>query len=148
MQLSKKLRILFLCTGNACRSQMAEGWARHLKGEIVEPYSAGVEVHGLDPRAVQVMGEAGLDISGHQSKKLDELQGIAFDCVVTVCDNAQERCPIFPGATKVLHMGFGDPPRLAKGARAEQEALDHYRRVRDEIRDFIVHLPVVLAKKA
>ena len=147
MQLSKKLRILFLCTGNACRSQMAEGWARHLKGEIVEPYSAGVEVHGLDPRAVQVMGEAGLDISGHQSKKLDELQDLTFDCVITVCDNAQERCPIFPGATKMLHVGFADPPRLAKGAPTEHEALGHYRQVRDEIRDFIMQLPDVLAEK-
>jgi arsenate reductase len=148
MQLSKKLRILFLCTGNSCRSQMAEGWARHLKGQIVEPYSAGVDPHALDPRAVQVMGEAGVDISSHQSKKLDELRGIIFDYVITVCDNARERCPIFPGATKMLHVGFDDPPRLAKQARTEQEALDHYRRVRDELRDFIVQLPVVLAKKA
>ncbi|MBM4024219.1 MAG: arsenate reductase ArsC [Planctomycetes bacterium] len=137
----QKLKVLFLCTGNACRSQMAEGWARHLKGDVIEPYSAGIEPHGLDPRAVAVMAEAGVDISGHHSKHLQKLDGIAFDYVVTVCDHAHESCPLFPGPTKVIHVGFDDPPRLARQAQGEQEALQHYRRVRDEIRTFIEGLP-------
>ncbi|MBU0607451.1 MAG: arsenate reductase ArsC [Armatimonadetes bacterium] len=139
-----KLRILFLCTGNSCRSQMAEGFARALKGDTIEAYSAGVETHGLNPRAVQVMAEAGVDISGHKSKLVDELPDVAFDYVVTVCDNAREACPFFPGATKLVHMGFDDPPRLAKGAQTEEEALGHYRRVRDEIRAFVEQLPDIL----
>ena len=141
-----RLRILFLCTGNACRSQMAEGWARHLKGDVLEPYSAGIETHGLDPRAVRVMAEAGVDISAHRSKHLDELAGVAFDAVVTVCDRARESCPLFPGGTRLLHAGFGDPPRLVREAATEEEALDAYRRVRDEIRRFVETLPEVLEK--
>jgi len=137
----RKLKVLFLCTGNSCRSQMAEGWARHLKGDVIEPYSAGIETHGLNPNAVKVMAEAGVDISGHRSKHLDEVRDIPFDYVVTVCDNAHESCPLFPGKTKVIHVGFDDPPRLAKGARDEQEALSHYRRVRDEIRRFVESVP-------
>ncbi len=136
-----KLRILFLCTGNSCRSQMAEGWTRHLKGSVIEPYSAGIAPHGLDPRAVQVMAEAGVDISGHRSKHVDELKSIEFDYVVTVCDQAHESCPLFPGRTKVIHVGFDDPPRLASQAKTEAEALKHYRRVRDEIRRFVESLP-------
>jgi len=139
-----KLHILFLCTGNSCRSQMAEGFARALKGDTIEAYSAGVETHGLNPRAVQVMAEAGVDISGHKSKLVDDLPDIEFDYVVTVCDNAREACPFFPGATKLVHVGFEDPPRLAKGAQTEEEALGHYRRVRDEIRAFVEQLPDVL----
>lgn len=135
------LKVLFLCTGNSCRSQMAEGWARHLKGDVLEPYSAGIETHGLNPNAVKVMAEAGVDISGHCSKHLDELRDVAFDHVVTVCDNAHESCPFFPGKTKVSHVGFDDPPRLAKDAANEEEALNHYRRVRDEIRAFVQSLP-------
>jgi arsenate reductase len=135
------LKVLFLCTGNSCRSQMAEGWARHLKGEAIEPYSAGIETHGLNPRAVQVMAEAGVDISGQRSKHVRELTGVAFDYVITVCGNAQESCPAFPGGTKVVHVGFDDPPRLAREARTEEEALGHYRRVRDEIRKFVETLP-------
>jgi arsenite-transporting ATPase len=135
------LRILFLCTGNSCRSQMAEGWARHLKGDVLEAYSAGIETHGLNPNAVKVMAEAGVDISGHRSKRVDELADIAFDVVVTVCGHAHETCPTFFGAPKVVHVGFDDPPRLAKAARNEAEALDGYRRVRDEIRRFIETLP-------
>jgi arsenate reductase len=137
----EKRKILFLCTGNSCRSQMAEGWTRHLKGNLIEPYSAGIEVHGLNPNAVKVMAEAGVDISGHRSKHLDELQDIAFDTVVTVCDHANESCPFFPGNVKRAHRGFDDPPRLARGAKTEEEALDHYRRVRDEIRRFVESLP-------
>jgi len=133
----QKLKVLFLCTGNSCRSQMAEGWARHLKGDVVEPYSAGISPRGLDPRAVQVMAEAGVDISGQRSKHLDEVKDIPFDCVVTVCDQAREACPLFPGRTKVIHVGFDDPPRLAAGSTSEDEALRPYRRVRDEIRTFI-----------
>ena len=118
-----KIKVLFLCTGNSCRSQMAEGWARRLKGEVIEPYSAGIETHGLNPNAVKVMAEAGVDISGHRSKHLDELRAIAFDYVVTVCDHANESCPVFPGKVKRMHVGFEDPPRLAENARTEEEAL-------------------------
>jgi arsenate reductase (thioredoxin) len=142
--MKNKLKILFLCTGNSCRSQMAEGWARHLKADGIEPYSAGIEPHGLDRRAVQVMAETGVDISGHYSKHLDELKDIPFDFVITVCDHAHEHCPIFPGKTKRVHVGFDDPPRLAKNARSEDEAIMHYRRVRDEIRDFVLGLREIL----
>jgi len=138
------LKVLFLCTGNSCRSQLAEGWARHLKGDVWEPYSAGIETHGLNPNAVKVMAEAGVDISGHRSKHLDELRDVAFDHVVTVCDNAHESCPLFPGETKVSHVGFDDPPRLAQDAASDEEALNHYRRVRDEIRAFVQSLPEAL----
>ncbi len=135
------LKVLFLCTGNSCRSQMAEGWARHLKSNMLEPYSAGIETHGLNPNAVKVMAEAGVDISQHQSKHLDELSDVPFDHVVTVCGNAHESCPAFPGKTRVTHVGFDDPPRLAREAATPEEALDHYRRVRDEIRAFVETLP-------
>ncbi|NCC50304.1 MAG: arsenate reductase ArsC [Spartobacteria bacterium] len=135
----KKKKILFLCTGNSCRSQMAEGWARHLKGDLFEVYSAGIETHGLNPRAVRVMGEAGVDISSHRSKHVDELGDVSFDYVVTVCGHAHENCPYFPG--KVMHVGFDDPPKLATDAISEEEALEHYRRVRDEIKAFIETLP-------
>jgi arsenate reductase len=134
---TEKLNVLFLCTGNSCRSQMAEGWARHLKGGTINAYSAGVEPHGMNKRAVQVMKEAGVDLSGQHSKHFDELRNVPFDYVVTVCDNAREACPLFPGKTKVVHVGFDDPPRLAKDARSDAEALPHYRRVRDEIRRFV-----------
>jgi arsenate reductase len=136
-----KLKILFLCTGNSCRSQMAEGWARHLKSDSIEPYSAGIETHGLNPTAVRVMAEAGVDISGQRSKHVDELRNISFNYVVTVCDNAHESCPLFPGKTKVVHVGFDDPPRLAAGAKTEEERLTAYRRVRDGIRTFVETLP-------
>jgi arsenate reductase len=141
-----KLKILFLCTGNSCRSQMAEGWARFLKGDTVEAYSAGIETHGLNPNAVKVMAEAGVDISGHQSKYVDALKDIRFDYVITVCDNARERCPLFNGPAKIIHAGFEDPPRLDKEAKTRQEALDCYRRVRDEIRKFVEALPQTLAR--
>jgi arsenate reductase len=138
-----KTKILFLCTGNSCRSQMAEGWARHLKGDVIEAYSAGIEKHGLNPLAVKVMAEAGVDISGQKSKTLDELAGIEFDFVITLCDQARESCPFYPGA--VLHIGFPDPPGLAATAKSEAEALEHYRMVRDQIRAFILTLPEALA---
>jgi arsenate reductase len=136
-----KLKILFLCTGNSCRSQMAEGWARHLKGAVVDAYSAGIETHGLNPNAVKVMAEAGVDISQQRSKLVDELKAITFDYVITVCDHAHEACPLFPGKTKVVHHGFADPPRLAREAKTAEEGLTHYRRVRDEIRAFVDTLP-------
>ncbi len=142
--MNARLKILFLCTGNSCRSQMAEGWARHLKGDVIEAYSAGIEVHGLNPNAVRVMAEAGVDIRGQRSKHVNELKDLAFDCVVTVCDHARESCPLFPGGTKVIHVGFDDPPRLAQGAKSEEEALAAYRRVRDEIRAFVEALPRAL----
>jgi arsenate reductase len=135
------IRILFLCTGNSCRSQMAEGWARHLKHGLIEAYSAGIEVHGLNPLAVKVMAEAGVDISGHRSKHVDEVKHIAFDYVVTVCGHANENCPFFPGKAKVVHVGFDDPPALAENAATEEDMLNIYRRVRDEIRQFVESLP-------
>ena len=137
----QKLNVLFLCTGNSCRSQMAEGWARHLKGDVIEPYSAGLETHGMNPHAMRVMAEAGVDISAQHSKLLDDLREVVFDHVVTVCGHAHESCPVFPGKAKVKHVGFDDPPRLAKTADNEEEALQHYRRVRDEIRAFVETLP-------
>jgi arsenate reductase len=143
-----KMKILFLCTGNSCRSQMAEGWARHLKAEVLEPFSAGIEKHGLNPKAVQVMAEAGVDIGKQWSKTVDELGSVSFDFVVTVCGHANEHCPVFGGRTKVVHMGFGDPPKLAQGAKTEAEALNLYRRVRDEIRAFVETLPEALAPLA
>lgn len=141
-----KLKILFLCTGNSCRSQMAEGWARHLKGDAIEAYSAGIETHGLNPNAVKVMAEAGADISGHRSKHLGEVKDVPFDYVVTVCDHAHESCPLFPGSTKVVHVGFDDPPRLARQAANEEEAINCYRRVRDEIKAFVASLPGALTE--
>ena len=140
-----KLKVLFLCTGNSCRSQMAQGWARHLKGGEIEAWSAGIEAHGLNPTAVRVMAEAGVDISGQRSKTVDEVLHIPFDWVVTVCGHAHETCPFFPGKARVVHVGFDDPPQLAKEARNEEEALGHYRRVRDQIRAFIATLPEALA---
>jgi arsenate reductase len=125
---------------------MAEGWARALKGDAIEAYSAGIEMHGLNPLAVKVMAEAGVDISGHGSKRLDELKDVAFDYVVTVCDTARESCPVLPGATRAVHVSFDDPPRLARGAKTEEEALASYRRVRDEIRAFVERLPEGLEK--
>ncbi len=135
------LKVLFLCTGNSCRSQMAEAWARALKNGQIDPYSAGIEAHGLNPDAVRVMAEAGVDISGARSKLVSELTGVDFDYVVTVCGHAHESCPRFPGRAKVVHAGFDDPPRLAAGAATEEERLAPYRRVRDEIRAFVETLP-------
>jgi arsenate reductase len=138
----RKLKVLFLCTGNSCRSQMAEGWARQLKGDAVEAYSAGIETHGLNPLAVKVMAEAGVDISRQHSKQVDELGAVEFDAVVTVCGHANETCPMWlRDKARVVHVGFDDPPALAKGAKTEEEALAHYRRVRDEIRAFVETLP-------
>lgn len=120
---------------------MAEGWVRRLKGDVIEPFSAGIEPRPVDPRAVAVMAEEGVEISGQRSKSIDELPDVAFDYVVTVCDQANEQCPFFPGPVKRVHVEFDDPPKLAAGAGSEEEALAHYRRVRDEIRAFVETLP-------
>ncbi len=141
-------RILFLCTGNSCRSQMAEGWARALAPDRLEAWSAGLEAHGLNPHAVQVMREAGVDISRQRSKTLDEVAHLDFDCVVTVCDHAREMCPLFPGRTPRIHASFEDPPTLARQAASPEEALGVYRRVRDEIRDFVRQLPEFVNRRS
>ena len=139
--LTSKPSVLFLCTGNSCRSQMAEGLCRHLCGELFDVASAGIQKHGLNPNAVKVMAEIGIDISSHESNTLRELGPTEFDFVITVCDSAHETCPWFPATTAVIHQGFDDPPRLAAHAATEEEALEHYRRVRDEIRDYVSSLP-------
>ncbi len=123
---------------------MAEGWARQLKGDVIEAYSAGIETHGMNPSAIKVMAEAGIDITGHRSKHVDELKDVEFDYVVTVCDNAHESCPLFLRKAKVVHVGFQDPPRMAKEVKTDEEKLDCYRRVRDEIRKFVEKCPEVL----
>ena len=137
---TERRKVLFLCTGNSCRSQMAEGWAKKLHAETIDAYSAGIEKHGLNPNAVQVMNEVGIDISDHFSKDLHDLSGVEFDLVITVCGHAHETCPIFPGDARVVHKGFDDPPKLARDAKDEEEALSHYRRVRDEIGTFMASL--------
>ena len=135
------LKVLFLCTGNACRSQMAEGWANALKSNVLEAYSAGTVPHGLDPHSVTVMAEAEVDISSHYSKHVSDLDHIPFDVVITVCDRAAEACPLFPGkAPLILHHGFPDPPQLAK-AFPDSDKLTAYRQVRDDIKAFIETLP-------
>jgi arsenate reductase len=139
--MADKARILFLCTGNSCRSQMAEAWTRHLKGNQFEAYSAGVEPRRVDPRAIKAMAEAGIDISRQKSKDVDALGSMEFDYVITLCDNARESCPYFPAKTKLIHRGFDDPPKLAEKAKNEEEAMAHYRRIRDEIKAFVETLP-------
>lgn len=124
------MNALVLCTGNACRSQMAEGWLRHYGGGRLAVVSAGVEAHGLDPRAVAAMAEAGLDISGHTSKTVDALPDVPWDVVVTVCDHARERCPYLPGRFARVHAPFPDPAR-ATGTEADVTAA--FRAVRDAI---------------
>ena len=132
-----KKNVMFLCTGNSCRSQMAEGWTRHFHGDTIEAYSAGIEAHGMNPNAIQVMKEAGVDISGQSSKLASSLADVPLDLVMTVCGHADENCPAFLTKAKVVHVGFDDPPKLAKEAASEEAALDCYRRVRDEIREFV-----------
>ncbi|UDQ99512.1 arsenate reductase ArsC [Lentisphaerota bacterium WC36G] len=141
----EKLNLLFLCTGNSCRSQMAEGWAKALKGDLYNVYSAGIETHGLNPNAVKVMAEAGIDITNQKSQHIDEFDNVKLDIVVTVCGNAHETCPILPVYCKKVHVGFDDPPKMArelaeKGA-SEEEQLNCYREVRDQIKAFIKTLP-------
>jgi len=139
-----RTRVLFLCTGNSCRSQMAEGWTRHLHGDRIDACSAGTNPQGLNPLAARVMEEAGVDISGGASKAVEACDPDTLDLVVTVCGHAHETCPVFPGMARVVHRGFDDPPRLAADAQTEEAALPHYRRVRDEIRAYVEALPELL----
>ncbi len=138
-------RILFLCTGNSCRSQMGEAWCRAFHGGRYDAYSAGTIAKGLNPKMVQVMREIGIDPTIHQtSKTLASVlaSGVRLDLVITVCGHAHETCPRFPDAgTRVVHVGFPDPPELERTATTPEEALGHYRRVRDQIRDFVAGLP-------
>ncbi|HEY9560261.1 MAG TPA: arsenate reductase ArsC [Anseongella sp.] len=127
------IKILVLCTGNSCRSQIAEGYLRHFAGDAAEVYSAGIETHGVNPRAIQTMKEDGLDISGHTSNHVDEYAGIDFDFVITVCDNARENCPYFPTKAQKFHHNFPDPAR-AKGS--EEEVMEQFRQVREEIKQY------------
>jgi arsenate reductase len=143
---NKKITVLFLCTGNSCRSQMAEGFCRHLKSDSIDCASAGIETHGLNPNAVRVMAETGIDISSHISKTVADLGNREFDYVITVCGHASETCPYFPARTAILHRGFDDPPKLAANASTEEEALDCYRYVRDEIGAFINSLPEAITQ--
>lgn len=140
---AEKDRILFLCTGNSCRSQMAEGYARHHRSQCWEVYSAGTRPGKPDPRAIEVMREDGVDISRQVSKHIDDLPVRDFDCVVTLCSEAAENCPIPPEATVHIHRSFDDPPRLAAEEETEEAALEHYRRVRDDIKEFILSLRAI-----
>lgn len=142
----EKKNILFLCVGNSCRSQMAEGWVRYLKPDIFNAFSAGTQPKAVDPRAIKAMSEVGVDISGQRSKTVDELAGISFDVVVTLCDGAREACPFLPGNFVRVHKPFLDPPYMAQNAKTEEEAMKHYRLVRDEIRDFVQGMPENLGK--
>jgi arsenate reductase len=146
--MTEKIHLLYLCTGNSCRSQMAEGWTRALKNDRIEAYSAGIETHGLNPNAVKVMAEAGVDITPQKSQHIDEFKEVKLDYVITVCNHAHETCPWFPADCKVIHVGFPDPPKMAKELAekggSEEEQLDCYRTVRDEIKAFVETLPEVL----
>lgn len=126
-------KILVLCTGNSCRSQMAEGYLRYFAGEKAEVYSAGVETHGVNPKAIQIMKEDGIDISKHTSNNIDEYYGLAFDFVITVCDNAKENCPFFPTKAARLHQNFSDP---AKVIGSEKEIDESFRNVREQIKKY------------
>ncbi|MBU8901661.1 MAG: arsenate reductase ArsC [Victivallales bacterium] len=145
--MKEKLKVLFLCTGNSCRSQMAEGWTHHLKGDLIEAYSAGIETHGLNPNAVKVMAEAGVNISEQKSQHIDEFKDIKLDIIVTVCGHAHENCPFFPASCKVIHIGFGDPPKMAEEFSDIEAQLDCYRKVRDEIKKFVETMPQSLNKE-
>ncbi len=150
--MSEKINLLYLCTGNSCRSQMAEGWTRALKGDVINAYSAGIETHGLNPNAVKVMAEAGVDITTQQSQHIEEFKEVELDYVITVCGHAHETCPWFPADCEVVHVGFQDPPKMAreraeKGG-SEEEQLDCYRVVRDEIKAFVETLPEFLSKNS
>lgn len=126
--------ILILCTGNSCRSQIAEGYFRHFAGNNIKVYSAGVEKHGVNPRAVAVMKEDGIDISGHTSNLVDEFLDVDFDYVITVCDNAKEQCPYFPTKARKFHHNFPDP---AKATGTDEEIMQAFRQVRNEVRAFV-----------
>ncbi|MBC9909900.1 arsenate reductase ArsC [Chitinophaga varians] len=126
-------KILVLCTGNSCRSQIAEGYLRYFAGDKAEVYSAGVETHGVNPRAIATMAEDGIDISAHTSNNVTEYRDIPFDFVITVCDNAKERCPFFPTTAQRFHENFPDP---AKATGSEEEIMQHFRTVRQLIKDY------------
>ncbi|MDD5134784.1 MAG: arsenate reductase ArsC [Phycisphaerae bacterium] len=138
----EKLNILFLCTGNSCRSQMAEGWAKMLKSDCIEPFSAGVFPAKVSERVIKVMAEAGIDISNQYSKHLDDLCGIDFDYVITLCDNAAELCPAYPAKTKIIHKPFADPSVMMGDTEIVMNA---FRKTRDQIKKFILSLPDSLA---
>src|SRR4030042_4911733 len=142
--MTDKIKILFLCSGNSWRSQVAEGLARHLRGDECDAFSAGIEPRGLDPRAIKAMAEAGIDISSQRSKNIDSLGSVEFDYVITLCDKDRESCPYYPARTKLIHQGFDDPPSLSQGSKGEEEAMGHYRRVRDEIKVFVEKFPEAL----
>ncbi len=131
--------VLFLCTGNSCRSQMAEGWGKSLKGDKYNFFSAGTKKHGLNPNAVKVMSEVNIDISSHESNTTDEFPGVKMDYVFTVCSDAHENCPYFPEG-KIIHTGFDDPPRLTKNMSEPDQILPIYRRVRDEIKEVVMNI--------
>jgi arsenate reductase len=143
-QAGKRIKVLFICTGNSCRSQIAEGWASHLKSDSVEAYSAGIRPIGVSPRAVKVMAEVSVDISKQMSKHIDDLNGIDFDYVVTVCDNAKEQCPVFGGGAKLIHRAFEDP-YFATGS--EEEIMAAFRKTRDQIKAFVEALPEALESR-
>lgn len=140
-----KTKVLFLCTGNSCRSQMAEGFGKKFFSDEFDIYSAGIEKHGMNPRAMKVMSEKGIDLNHHSSKTLSDLGTMKFDYVFTVCGHANENCPVFLGQAKVIHVGFDDPPKLAIGLSDEDKILDQYRRVRDEIETFIINIKKFIA---
>ena len=126
-------KILVLCTGNSCRSQVAEGYLRHFARNKAEIYSAGIETHGVNPKAIAIMKEDGINISNHTSNNIEEYRNIDFDFVITVCDNAKERCPLFPGTAQKFHHNFPDP---AKATGTEEEILKEFRKVREMIKDY------------
>ena len=143
-QNKKKIKVLFLCTGNSCRSQIAEGWARHLKSDVIEAYSAGVSPGLLNTRAVAVMAKAGVDISKQRSKHIDELMDIDFDYIVTVCDYAREQCPIFQRSVKHIHKLFSDPSFMEA---PEEKIMTEFRKLRDDIKAFIETMPESLRQQ-
>lgn len=136
-----KIKLLYLCTGNSCRSQMAEGWTKALKSDEIEAYSAGIETHGLNPNAIKVMQEEGIDITSHKSQHIDDFLHFNFDYVVTVCDNAHDTCPVFPANANIVNISFDDPPKLAALVEGDQKKLNCYRVVRDQIKEFVQTLP-------
>ena len=146
MSEQERLKILFLCTGNSCRSQMAEGWARQLKSDSIDAYSAGIETHGMNSYAIRALQEAGVDISSQQSTNVSDFDNVPFDYVITVCGHADEHCPVFHGDTTVVHKGFDDPPKLAANEETDEGKMQHYRRVRDEIKTYVETLPESLFK--
>ncbi|HUV66232.1 MAG TPA: arsenate reductase ArsC [Sedimentisphaerales bacterium] len=136
-----KVKVLFLCTGNSCRSQMAEGWAKHLKPDVIEAYSAGVWPVGVSSRAIAAMAEAGVDISSHRSRHVSDFEGIDFDYVITLCGNAKEQCPVFGGKARLVHVPFDDP-MAAVGS--SERVMAAFRHTRDLIRAFVETLPETL----